>query len=402
MSQSSTAGIDMLLEIIDAEDTEPPPAAAEPPPAAAEPPPAAAEPPPATAEPPPATAEPPPAAAEPPPAASRARKLPAFARAAGGGPTPAARKLPRFDEAARSGALPPLALPVPIVYTRSEGEADELCEALVAAADAGTLSLVGFDIEWTVTYESGKTQRPAALVQLATGTSVYLFHVAAMGRFPERLATVIEDGRVLKAGSKVLNDMHKLRRDFGLQAAGLLEHQRLAAAVLTYGERPWSLSELVEACLRRHLPKEERVRTSAWESTCLDDEQTRYAALDAWASRAVALELLSRQRETPPAATAASAAATVAACSTNMACTTMASTTAMACSTMASTTMASTTAMACSTMACTAPAATAQFGAAEDAWHPAGVPMRLVDSIEVDPMWSRRTGGRQWLHRRGE
>ncbi|KOO33873.1 werner syndrome ATP-dependent helicase-like protein [Chrysochromulina tobinii] len=320
MSQSSTAGIDMLLEIIDAEDTEPPPAAAEPPPAAAEPPPAAAEPP-------LAAAEPPPAAAEPPPAAARARKLPAFGRAAGGGPTPAARKLPRFDEAARSGALPPLALPVPIVYTRSEGEADELCEALVAAADAGTLSLVGFDIEWTVTYESGKTQRPAALVQLATGTSVYLFHVAAMSRFPERLATVIEDRRVLKAGSKVLNDMHKLRRDFGLQAAGLLEHQRLAAAVLTYGERPWSLSELVEACLRRHLPKEERVRTSAWESTCLDDEQTRYAALDAWASRAVALELLSRQP---------------------------------------------------------------------------GVPMRLVDSIEVDPMWSRRTGGRQWLHRRGE
>ena len=60
MSQSSTAGIDTLLEIIDAEDTEPPPAAAEHPPAAA---------------------ERPPAAAEPPPAAARARKLPVFARA---------------------------------------------------------------------------------------------------------------------------------------------------------------------------------------------------------------------------------------------------------------------------------------------------------------------------------
>ena len=365
MSQSSTAGIDTLLEIIDAEDTEPPPAAAEHPPAAAEHPPAAAE--------------RPPAAAEPPLAAARARKLPAFARAAGGGPPPAARKLPRFDEASQSGALPPLALPVPIVYTRSEGEADELCEALVAAADAGTLSLVGFDIEWTVTYESGKSQRPAALVQLATGTSVYLFHVAAMSRFPERLATVIEDRRVLKAGSKVLNDMHKLRRDFGLQAAGLLEHQRLAAAVLTYGERPWSLSELVETCLRRRLTKEERVRTSAWESKCLDDEQTRYAALDAWASRAVALELLSRWPRVRPAtaaSAAASASATIAASSAAMACT--------------------------AAMACAMPAATPQLGAAEEAWHPAGVPMRLVDSIEVDPMWSRRTGGRQWLHRRGE
>ena len=60
MSQSSTAGIDTLLEIIDAEDTEPPPAAAEHPTPAA---------------------ERPPAAAEPPPAAARARKLPAFARA---------------------------------------------------------------------------------------------------------------------------------------------------------------------------------------------------------------------------------------------------------------------------------------------------------------------------------
>ena len=177
----------------------------------------------------------------------------------------------------------------------------------------------------------------------------------------------------------MLNDMHKLRRDFGLQAAGLLEHQRLAAAVLTYGERPWSLSELVETCLRRRLTKEERVRTSAWESKCLDDEQTRYAALDAWASRAVALELLSRWPRVRPAtaaSAAASASATIAASSAAMACT--------------------------AAMACAMPAATPQLGAAEEAWHPAGVPMRLVDSIEVDPMWSRRTGGRQWLHRRGE
>lgn len=263
-----------------------------------------------------------------------ARRLPQFVQA--GAAARPARKLPRFDTAGSSSAppLPLLAMSVPTIFTRSEGECDELCGALLAEVDEGKLWVVGFDIEWTVTYKAGKNQRPAALVQLASAAAVHIFHVAAMARFPERLATLIEDGRVLKAGSKLVNDMHKLRRDFGLCAAGVLEHQRLAAAALMYGERPWSLSELCETCLRKRLPKEESVRTGDWEAPCLSDEQLRYAALDAHASRVIAVDLIRRLAAAQPDAAAAD------------------------------------------------------------------ITRQFVESIEPDPMWTRRAEGQQWLVRR--
>ena len=218
------------------------------------------------------------------------------------------RRLPRFcaplSDACRSNnapvapSLPMLTVPANILYSRSEGETDELCGALMDRVAAGTLSLVGFDIEWRVTYEKDRAQRAVALVQLACESTVYLFHIAAMRRFPERLAMLIEDGRLLKTGCKIGNDMLKLQRDFGLMAAGVLEQHAMAAAALRYGQRPWSLGELCEEVLRHQLPKPS-VRLGDWEASCLDEEQRDYAAKDAWASRMIGLDLLRRLRLLP-------------------------------------------------------------------------------------------------------
>mmetsp|Transcript_27571 Transcript_27571/g.70265 ORF Transcript_27571/g.70265 Transcript_27571/m.70265 type:complete len:391 (+) Transcript_27571:27-1199(+) len=230
--------------------------------------------------------------------AEAARLLPSFAQHAPKAPA-VARKLPRQFAQGRA-PLPSLELPkgVATIYTRSEGECDELCSMLLGEVDAGRLDLVGFDLEWKVTYEAGQVQRPVALVQLATASVVHIFHISAMARFPEKLARLVEDARLLKAGSKLVNDMYKLRRDFGLRASGVLEHQRLAEACLPYGQRPWHLSELCETVLQRHMSKDGSLRTSNWEARKLDHDQLRYAALDAWASRAVAIELLRRIRLT--------------------------------------------------------------------------------------------------------
>ena len=209
-----------------------------------------------------------------------------------------ARKLPRAF--APATGEPPRTIPilkpppgVPTIYTRSEGETNELCAAVAAEVAAGALELVGLDCEWRVSYVAGEMQPCVAVVQLCTPSAIYVFHLSAMSRCPANLASLIEDGRLLKAGSKLLNDCHKLRRDFALCGAGIVELGDLAAACLRHGERPWSLAELTETVLGSRLPKD-GVRTSEWDASRLSEEQIEYAALDAYASRAVALALFAK------------------------------------------------------------------------------------------------------------
>ena len=208
-------------------------------------------------------------------------------------PEPKRRRLPCFSYATQKvSELPLLCLPVgtPIFYTRSEAETDELCAAIELEIAAG-LDLVGFDIEWHVSFAAGATQAPAAVVQLATGRAVHVFQVSAMPRFPSKLAQLLERGDLMKAGNNVGGDALKLRRDFDICTAGLIELGGLAAVALHYGERPWSLSDLTAEVLGCRLPKD--LRMSRWEAR-LSEEEVRYAALDAWASLAIAAALRRR------------------------------------------------------------------------------------------------------------
>jgi ribonuclease D len=113
-----------------------------------------------------------------------------------------------------------------------------------------------------------------------------------MRRLPSALRALLTDATLPKAGCKVGNDAMKLRRDFGVRCAALCELGPLANRTLHHGQRPWNLADLCEAALKRRLPKE--LRLSDWESAPLDPELLHYAALDAWASRAVCMELLRR------------------------------------------------------------------------------------------------------------
>ena len=48
----------------------------------------------------------------------------------------------------------------------------------------------------------------------------------------------------MQAGVGISNDALKLRRDYGLCCAGLLDLSQLAACTLADGARPWCLPEL--------------------------------------------------------------------------------------------------------------------------------------------------------------
>ena len=130
----------------------------------------------------------------------------------------------------------------------------------------------------------------AAVLQIATAGTCYVIQLSSMPQFPAQLQALLEDRSVVKCGNKICNDALKLRRDFGVRTAGLLDLSKLAAKAIS--DRPWSLADLCEVTLRHSLPKE--LRMTDWEATRLDDQQIMYAAIDAYASRAIGVTLLRR------------------------------------------------------------------------------------------------------------
>lgn len=191
--------------------------------------------------------------------------------------------------------MQPLSLPARVadpIYTRSEAESNELCDTLRQHR------LLGLDIEWKVTYESGVTSRPTATLQLSTAHTAYVFQLSGMrGRFPTSLAALLQDEGILKTGLNIGNDALKLRRDFGIRTAGLVDLGKLAGQCLSHGNRAWNLADLVAETTGRRLPKE--LRMSDWEATRLSPEQLTYAARDAYASWLVCTRLLTRLRPDP-------------------------------------------------------------------------------------------------------
>ena len=248
------------------------------------------------------------AAAAAPAAASSAprpkRMLPSSIAAGGARPK---RTLPSSIGA--PSTLPELATP-PVVYSRSEPEADELCAALAAAHARGECTELGFDIEWQVTFVTNAAPRKAATVQLAAARSVLVLQLSEMRGFPAALAALLEDATLPKLGVGISNDGLKLRRDYGVRCAGLVDLSPLAGRALADGARPWNLADLCERVLGRRLPKE--LRLSDWEASPLSPEQLAYAAADAVAAQRIYKELERRWERRPTGRAAPAGAATFA------------------------------------------------------------------------------------------
>ena len=234
------------------------------------------------------------------------RMLPSSISAGGARPKHA---LPSSIGAPAPSTLPELATP-PVVYSRSEPEADELCAALVAAHARGECTELGFDIEWQVTFVTNAAPRKAATVQLAAARSVLVLQLSEMRGFPAALAALLEDATLPKLGVGISNDGLKLRRDYGVRCAGLVDLSPLAGRALADGARPWNLADLCERVLGRRLPKE--LRLSDWEASPLSPEQLAYAAADAVAAQRIYKELERRWERRPTGRAAPAGAATFA------------------------------------------------------------------------------------------
>ena len=201
------------------------------------------------------------------------------------------------------GSLPLLAYGGRIHYLHLAADVEAACQRLLQFQ----LPVVGWDIEWTVTYQAGVPPRPVALIQLCwTGpchagphpppgcrgdrsapdhTTCLLLHVSRAG-LPPSLRRLLCSPSPLKVGVGAHGDALKIGRDFGLDMEGVLDlgselsNQRLCCG----GQAPqrWSLAELVQRLLGRGMDKGQ-MRCSNWEVSPLSREQVR-AAVSYWFS----------------------------------------------------------------------------------------------------------------------
>lgn len=146
--------------------------------------------------------------------------------------------------------------------------------------------VVGFDIEWRVTYQTGVRPRPVALIQLCTRDLCLLLHIAHSGMTP-LLQRFLTTGTIFKAGVGAHGDALKIGRDYGFAMEGTVDLSEFANTRLgegAGGPKKWSLTALTQQVLGKRLPKTQSLRCSNWEAMPLTGEQREYATVDAWAS----------------------------------------------------------------------------------------------------------------------
>ena len=158
----------------------------------------------------------------------------------------------------------------------------------------------GFDMEWRVMFKKGAPEAKTSLVQIAAANADLSESLVVLGRIhttglTKKFKAWIRDETRGKTGLNVRGDASKLKRDFGLVTSRVIELATLANE--RFGGCPsgpsWSLARLCEHVLGKNLPKD-KTRMSNWEREELNENQIKYAAMDAWASLLVYRALMER------------------------------------------------------------------------------------------------------------
>ena len=170
------------------------------------------------------------------------------------------------------------------------------------AALDGRPKVLGFDVEWRVTFERGVGARPVATLQLSSYDVCAVFHVIHYENepgtaCPASLAALLTDPTIGLTGCCAGNDAIRLAKDTELSArelqdkvVELSEMARCKLDPLVLGGSS-SLQTLCDVVLGRHLGKPPHLRLGNWEQRPLPNDAVVYAALDAYAGFRVFEEL---------------------------------------------------------------------------------------------------------------
>lgn len=170
--------------------------------------------------------------------------------------------------------LPLIAWEGSIEILNTAEEMTAACEKLMQE------SHLGFDTETRPTFKKGEYY-PPALVQLATADCVYLFRISKIETLTP-LLPILESPDILKTGVAIKDDVKELRAMEDFEPAGFIEIAELTRK-LGYENR--GLRALAALFLDGRISKAAQV--SNWARSELEDKQIRYAATDAWISRAI-------------------------------------------------------------------------------------------------------------------
>ena len=173
---------------------------------------------------------------------------------------------------------------LPILRYEGEVRLIDSPEALEREAAAiRSERVLGFDTETRPAFAKGESY-PPALVQLAGEAAVWIFQLARVD-CSAVLKAVMESDAV-KAGIGVADDLRQLRKVLTFEGASVVDVGTLAKR---HGVEQTGLRNLAGIVLGIRIPKGKR--TSNWAAPKLTRQQIGYAALDAWAARALYLKL---------------------------------------------------------------------------------------------------------------
>jgi len=175
-------------------------------------------------------------------------------------------------------ALPMMRYEGEVRLVRSEYELDEAL-ALLAREE-----LLGFDTETRPSFRKGRVNQPA-LIQLAASDRIFLMQLAFVP-FGAGLASLLSDGKILKVGVGIWDDMRELGKLYPFEGSGAVDLGDLARSLKLPTQ---GLRNMAANLMGWRISKGSRC--SNWSLPDLSPRQIAYAATDAWIGRELYLKM---------------------------------------------------------------------------------------------------------------
>lgn len=177
-----------------------------------------------------------------------------------------------------------------IIVIQSKNEAQKACDYL---CNIGETDVIGFDTETRPSFKKGHTYS-ISLVQLCTKDTCFLFRTMDKSMW-DYIKPILEDERTMKIGLSLKDDFNGVKKatkgEIVINPKNFIE---LQSYVKSFGIKDCGLSRIYANLFEKKISK--KMRLSNWEEPFLSEAQKEYAALDAYATRRIYVELENRKK----------------------------------------------------------------------------------------------------------
>lgn len=165
---------------------------------------------------------------------------------------------------------------------------DESSKVESSIAELRKNDIVGIDTETKPSFIKGVSHK-VSLLQIATPEQCFLFRLNRIG-FPKALADFLADKNITKVGLSLHDDLRKLKKRHHFKPENFIDIQSI---VKNYGIMELSLQKIYAIIFGEKILKSQKL--SNWEKPQLTEKQLQYAAIDAWATLQIYLQLVKEE-----------------------------------------------------------------------------------------------------------